>query len=71
MTVRNGVASGPVEFTLRIIDANTGITVTQLPTAPPLLGSLPEEDRRAIGRALSKVPEQRYPTCAALIEELR
>ena len=36
----------------------------------PDLGSLPEEDRSVIERALSKVPEQRFSSCQELINAL-
>ncbi|MGF1580502.1 MAG: tubulin-like doman-containing protein [Gemmataceae bacterium] len=51
-----------------------GTTVRQLIVqhlqATPDLSSLPEEDRPAIARALSKTPEQRFPTCAEFVDEL-
>src|SRR6516162_9385720 len=39
--------------------------------AQPNLTPLPKEDRAAIGRSLSKKPEERFPTCAALVQALR
>ncbi len=51
-----------------------GTTVRQLIVqhlqATPDLSSLPEEDRPAIARALSKTPEQRYPSCTEFVEAL-
>ncbi len=38
--------------------------------APPDLGSLPDEDRPAIERALAKDPSRRFPSCMALIDAL-
>ncbi len=38
--------------------------------SPPLLDPLPAADRPVIGRALSKSPEQRFPTCRELVEGL-
>lgn len=40
-------------------------------TAPPMLDALPVEDRPRVARALSKIPEQRFPRCRDLIESLR
>jgi serine/threonine protein kinase len=37
----------------------------------PDLIPLPEGDREAIGRALSKKPDERFPTCQALVQALR
>jgi serine/threonine protein kinase len=39
-------------------------------TAEPDLQGLPKYDRPAIARALSKVPEQRFPTCLDLVQAL-
>src|SRR5438132_6047904 len=36
----------------------------------PLLDSLSLHDRPAIARALSKVPEQRFPTCREMVQNL-
>jgi serine/threonine protein kinase len=38
---------------------------------PPNLEPLPSSDRAAIGRALEKNPDKRYPSCAALVQALR
>jgi serine/threonine protein kinase len=40
-------------------------------TAEPDLSALPEPDRAVVGRALSKDPEQRFPSCTAFIEALQ
>lgn len=40
-------------------------------TQPPDLSPLPEGDRAAIGRALSKKPEARFPSCTELLQALR
>ncbi|HXG12689.1 MAG TPA: tubulin-like doman-containing protein [Gemmataceae bacterium] len=40
-------------------------------TGQPDLSALPEHDRPAIARALSKKPEDRHPTCADLVRALR
>jgi serine/threonine protein kinase len=40
-------------------------------TAEPNLKELPEGDRTAVARALSKDPKQRFPTCMAFIEALQ
>jgi formylglycine-generating enzyme required for sulfatase activity len=37
---------------------------------PPDLTMLPEEERPPVARALSKVPEQRWPSCRAFVAEL-
>ena len=37
---------------------------------PPDLSRLPERDRSALGRALSKQPEDRFPSCLAFIRAL-
>jgi serine/threonine protein kinase len=39
--------------------------------APPLLDSLPPQDRPILSRALSKIPQQRFASCQELIERLR
>ncbi len=38
--------------------------------SPPLLDPLPAQDRPVIARALSKSPEQRFPTCREMVESL-
>jgi len=38
--------------------------------SPPLIGSLPQQDREPISQALAKDPTQRYPSCKALVDEL-
>src|SRR3569623_1264865 len=49
-----------------------GFTTAQLAVqhmhSPPLLGPLPEADRPTIGRALSKQPEPRIPTCRQMVD---
>jgi serine/threonine protein kinase len=51
-----------------------GITMMQLAAqhtgSPPLLQPLPAGDRPAIARALAKVPEHRFPSCAKMVEAL-
>lgn len=51
-----------------------GKTAAQLATqhlqSPPRLASLPPHDRAVIERALSKVAEDRFPSCRALIDSL-
>jgi serine/threonine protein kinase len=37
---------------------------------PPDLSMLPEAERAAVARALSKKPEERWPTCRAFVDEL-
>ncbi|HEV3258950.1 MAG TPA: tubulin-like doman-containing protein [Gemmataceae bacterium] len=37
----------------------------------PNLSSLPPEEQEVVGRALSKTPEERYPTCADLVKALQ
>lgn len=44
--------------------------VMQHSTAEPDLSSLPESDRSAVARALSKEAEQRFPTCTAFVQAL-
>src|SRR5262249_55336467 len=39
--------------------------------APPMLDPLLPQDRDIIARALSKLPEQRFPSCRELMERLR
>jgi serine/threonine protein kinase len=39
-------------------------------TQPPDLSCLPETDRAAVARALSKNPEDRYPTCLSFVRAL-
>jgi serine/threonine protein kinase len=39
-------------------------------SAPPSLAALPEADRPVVARALSKVPEQRYPSCMEFMRAL-
>jgi serine/threonine protein kinase len=52
-----------------------GTTVRQLILqhlqAAPNLSPLPEGDQAIIGRALSKVPDERFPTCGDLVRALR
>jgi serine/threonine protein kinase len=38
---------------------------------PPDLSPLPEGDRPVIGRALSKKPQERFPTCLEMVQALR
>jgi serine/threonine protein kinase len=40
-------------------------------TARPNLTPLPVSDRESLARALAKKPEERFPSCAALVEDLR
>jgi serine/threonine protein kinase len=51
-----------------------GTTALQLAAqhgkCPPLLDSLTAQDRPIIRRALSKIPEQRFPTCQELVQSL-
>ncbi len=51
-----------------------GTTLMQLAAqhvnSPPLLSPLPPGDRSAIARALSKVPEHRFPSCLQMVEAL-
>jgi formylglycine-generating enzyme required for sulfatase activity len=37
---------------------------------PPDLSALPEEERKAVARALAKRPEERWPTCRAFVQAL-
>jgi serine/threonine protein kinase len=39
-------------------------------TEPPDLSGLPESDRAAVARALSKEPDERFPSCAAFVRAL-
>src|SRR5262245_337909 len=39
--------------------------------APPLLDPLPPQDRPILGRALSKIPQQRFASCQEMIDRLR
>lgn len=39
-------------------------------TQPPDLTSLPEADRAAVGRALAKVPAERFPSCLEFVRAL-
>ena len=39
-------------------------------TSPPLLDPLPAPDRPVIARALAKAPDQRFPNCRTLVDEL-
>lgn len=52
----------------------TGTNVQQLVMqhlqAPPNLASLPHADRPAIAKALAKKPENRHPSCMALVDAL-
>ncbi|MEZ6140155.1 MAG: tubulin-like doman-containing protein [Zavarzinella sp.] len=50
---------------------NTRHLIMQHMTANPDLTSLDPSDRHVIHRALSKQPDDRYPTCAAFVEELK
>jgi serine/threonine protein kinase len=45
--------------------------LAQHTSAAPVLDALPPADRPAIARALSKVPDQRFPLCRDMIEALR
>ena len=51
-----------------------GTTALQLASqhskCPPLVDALSVEDRPAIRRALAKIPEQRFPTCREMVENL-
>jgi eukaryotic-like serine/threonine-protein kinase len=51
-----------------------GTTALQLAaqhaSSPPLLTPLPVHDRPTIGRALAKIPEQRFPTCRDMVDNL-
>jgi serine/threonine protein kinase len=52
----------------------TGTTALQLATqhttGTPLLDPLPVDDRPIVGRALAKIPEQRFPTCREMVDQL-
>src|SRR4051812_23483392 len=50
---------------------NTRQLILQHLTQPPDLSPLPECDRGAIGRALAKKPEERFPSCTSLVASLR
>ena len=51
-----------------------GTTLMQLMAqhvnSPPLLTPLPGNDRTAIGKALSKAPEHRFPSCLKMVDAL-
>jgi serine/threonine protein kinase len=51
-----------------------GTTLLQLAAqhinSQPLLSPLPSGDRNAIAKALSKVPEQRFPSCLKMVEAI-
>jgi len=51
-----------------------GTTLMQLMAqhvnSPPLLTPLPGNDRAAIGKALSKAPEHRFPSCLKMVDAL-
>src|SRR5262249_49185432 len=53
----------------------TGTTVRQLVmqhlSSLPNVTSLPPADQRVISRALSKVPDQRFPTCREMVAHLK
>ncbi|HET6574426.1 MAG TPA: tubulin-like doman-containing protein [Fimbriiglobus sp.] len=51
--------------------SNTKQLLLQHLNAPPELNSLPESDRWIVGRALSKEPNDRWPTCADMVRALR
>ncbi|MGL6095275.1 MAG: tubulin-like doman-containing protein, partial [Fimbriiglobus sp.] len=51
--------------------ANTKQLLLQHLNSPPDLGPLPPGDRDAIGRGLSKKPDDRWPTCAEMVRALR
>jgi eukaryotic-like serine/threonine-protein kinase len=50
--------------------ANTRQLIFQHLTAAPDLSALPPADRAAVGRALSKVPDERFTTCAEFVRAL-
>jgi serine/threonine protein kinase len=47
-----------------------GSLLSQHLNSPPDLSALPRGDRAAVGRALSKTPEDRFPSCSAFIRVL-
>jgi hypothetical protein len=49
---------------------NTRQLMMQHCTATPDLSALPEMDRAVVARALSKDPDQRFPTCTAFVQQL-
>lgn len=51
--------------------SNTKQLLLQHLTAAPNLMPLPEADRQAVGRALSKKPDERFSSCLELIETLQ
>ena len=51
--------------------SNTRQLMMQHITGSPELGGLPLADRAAIGRALAKKPDDRWPTCTDLVRSLR
>src|SRR5204862_6180653 len=51
--------------------ANVRQLIVQHMSGSPDLMPLPASDRPAIARALSKRPEDRYPTCRELVTDLR
>ena len=51
--------------------SNTRQLMMQHITGAPDLGSLPPADRAAIGRALAKKPDDRWPTCTDLVRTLK
>ena len=50
---------------------NTRQMILQHMTAVPDVTPLPPADRAAVGRALAKVPGERFPTCADFVRSLR
>jgi eukaryotic-like serine/threonine-protein kinase len=53
------------------VATNTRQMILQHMTAVPDLSPLPPAERPAVGRALSKVPDERFTTCADLVRALR
>ncbi|HEY1378302.1 MAG TPA: tubulin-like doman-containing protein, partial [Gemmataceae bacterium] len=51
--------------------ANTRQLILQHLSHPPDLKPLPECDRAAVGKALAKKPEERFPSCSAFVAALR
>jgi hypothetical protein len=51
--------------------SNTRQLMMQHITGTPELGALPPADRAAIGRALAKKPDDRWPTCSDLVRALK